>query len=84
MDTEYFVVAVKATRKPTLIARAANMPVAYVTADNHYAIWRTLSNADLSATGVSFRIYDYDPCGIEIGDPDFVFGKPALMSWGGA
>jgi hypothetical protein len=80
---EYHIVAVKATRAAVVLGTETDYSAAVETADHYYRVYCALSRNQLASTGVSFRVYDYLPVGVEIGDPDFVLGKPAVMSWGG-
>lgn len=82
VDKKYYLVAVKATRKPVMLLSAVDYDTAMAVGDHYHKFYCLLNKNDLASTGISIRVYDYLPEGVEIGDPDFVLSKPAVMSWG--
>jgi hypothetical protein len=81
-EKEYYLVAVKSTRKPIILLSSVDYRTAMSVGDHYHAFYGLLSKNNMASSGVSIRIYDYLPEGAEIGDPDFVLGKSAVMSWG--
>ncbi len=80
----FYVLAVKATRKPFLLGAHSSWADAMALLESRYESSKALNAAALAASGVSIRIYDYpahEAC--EIGTPEFSGGARPLFIAGG-
>ncbi len=80
----FYVLAVKATRKPLLLEEKDTLSEALECADEYSYFYKKFNNGDLAVNGLSIQVFDYPAhefC--EIGSPTFMTNKPPIMQIGG-